>query len=124
MFVPMIDIGSRPTSAIVFSKEGVTRRIPCELCSRLDGLLDALDWQATEVGAKSFKIGSSLGSGALMNATFQEIRHIVAGLAFLKFSLTLMNDKQGRCSHQYSQYIHQCHGHEDLDCHDQQANQA
>ena len=93
IFVPTIDIGSRLTIAIVFAKRA-TRSIPCELCSRLDGLLDALDWQPTEVGAKSFKIGGSLGNGALMNATFQEIRHIVAVLTFLKFSSTLMNNDE------------------------------
>ena len=72
----------------------IMRSITCELGSGLDGLLDALDRQPTKVGAESFKVGSSLGNGALMNATFQEIiRHIVADFTLLAFGSTLMDDE-------------------------------
>ena len=77
VFIPTIHIGGRAAGTVVLV-EGIARCIPHELCSGLGYYINALNRKPAEVGMKGLKVRSSFGNGALIDATFQESRHIFA----------------------------------------------
>jgi hypothetical protein len=85
IFIPAVNVGSRPASTAM--------DISCKLSGVLDCLLNTLKGQPTEVRTKIGKIRSSLGNGALVDASFQCIEGVFTGNTCVMFSTAFMNDE-------------------------------